>query len=267
MTEPVTEDRNTHFADARSWALDRTEAMTKWARSGWIVAAVATTVAVLEAFAIMLMIPLQTIVPYTVLVDRTTGYSQTLEGLHPQTIKPQAALTQSLLAQYVVARESYDINSIKDQYHRVGLWSASDARREYLALIPATNPESPINIYRRLAVLEAKVSSVDSPTPGKAKVRFVTDLRNTPDAPPERTWWVAEIDFKFTAEPMEAADRLQNPLGFAVTSYRRFQETPPTMPATFLNGRSVGSDTVDSTESESEITSSQWSRNLPDEPL
>jgi type IV secretion system protein VirB8 len=187
-------------------------------------------VAVLEAFALISLTPLKTVVPYTLLVDRTTGYTQTLEGLHPQTIKPESALTQSLLAQYVIARESFDINSIRDQYRRVGLWSAANARRDYLALIPSSNSQSPINFYPRGTVLDANVSSVDTGRSGKARVRFTTERRDTAGTQPERTWWVAEIDFKFTSEPMTAEDRLENPLGFSVTRYRRFQENPPVAP-------------------------------------
>jgi type IV secretion system protein VirB8 len=142
-----------------------------------------------------------------------------------------------LLAQYVVARESFDINSIKGQYRRVGLWSVADARRDYLASIPANNPLSPINAYPRTALLDASVSSVDTGNPGKARVRFITERRDMPASRTERSWWVAEIEYRFTSEPMAAADRLVNPLGFAVTRYRRFQETAPQeLPAVTTTG-------------------------------
>lgn len=231
MTEQMPEEPDPHYANARSWALDRADALARWARTGWIVAGIAITVAALEALALAAIAPLKTVVPYTLLVDRTTGYTQTLEGLHPQTIIPQAALTQSLLAQYVIARESFDIDSLRDQYRQVGLWSAGDARRDYLGLIPATNPLSPMNIYPRDALVSTSVSSVNTDSSGKARVRFITERRDTPTAPVTRSWWVVEIDHHFTREPMTADDRLVNPLGFAVTRYRRFQETAPQLPS------------------------------------
>lgn len=238
MNDPIPTKPENRYAEARSWALDRSDALSKWARAGWIVAGIATTVAVLEAFALMSLAPLKTVVPYTLLVDRTTGYTQMLEGEHPQTTKADAALTKSLLAQYVTARESYDINSIKDQFRRVGLWSAGEARRDYLALIPASNPESPINVYPRGALVDANVSSADVASRGEARVRFIIETRDAPSAEPERTWWVAEIGYYFTKEPMSAGDRLVNPLGFAVTRYRRFQETPPPPAAETANAKS-----------------------------
>ena len=46
------------------------------------------------------------------------------------------ALTQSLLAQYVVARETFDINGLQNQYRKVALWSGDQAKRDYLAQMP-----------------------------------------------------------------------------------------------------------------------------------
>ena len=223
-TDPIDE---TYHADARSWALDRAEGLARSARLGWTVAAVAVVIAGLEALALIALAPLKTVVPYTLLVDRTTGFTQTLEGTHPQAVKPQAALTQSLLAQYVVARENYDINSLAENYRKVALFSAGEARGAYLALMPATNPQSPLNLYPRAALVQTSITAVTPAGPTTARVHFVTERRDTPTAAPQRSFWVAEIDWRFTGEPASADDRLVNPLGFAVTRYRRDQEALP----------------------------------------
>ena len=43
------------------------------------------------------LMPLKTVVPYTLLVDRSTGFVEVLDGTHPQVIKPDAALVQAML--------------------------------------------------------------------------------------------------------------------------------------------------------------------------
>lgn len=224
MTDETDES---YYAEARSWALDKADGLARSARLGWTVAAVAVAVAGLEALALIALAPLKTVVPYTLLVDRTTGFTQTLEGTHPQTVKPQAALTQSLLAQYVIARESYDINTLADTYRKVALLSSGEARGAYLALMPATNPQSPLNVYPRAALVTTSVTAVTPAGPGTARVHFVTERRDTPTAPPQRSFWVAQVDWRFTGEPASADDRLVNPLGFAVTRYVRDQEALP----------------------------------------
>ena len=97
----------------------------------------------------------------------------------------------------------------------------------YLALMPATNPQSPLNLYPRAALVQTSVSAVTPAGPNTARVHFVTERRDTPTAAPQRSFWVAEIDWRFTGEPASADDRLVNPLGFAVTRYRRDQEALP----------------------------------------
>ena len=47
----------------------------------WIVATVALVVALFEALALIVLTPLKTVVPYTLLVDKQTGYVQELKPL------------------------------------------------------------------------------------------------------------------------------------------------------------------------------------------
>ncbi|GAC1575067.1 MAG: hypothetical protein NVS3B27_20550 [Novosphingobium sp.] len=220
-------DRQQHYEAARSWAYDRDTALANSRRAAWIVASLATGVAVLEALALISLAPLKTVVPYTVMVDKTTGYSTVIDGTHPQVLKPQSVLTQSMLAQYVVAREMFDITTIADQYRKVGLWSEGEARTEYLALMPLTNPQSPMNIYPRNALVTVTVDSVALIGPDTAQVRFVTDRRDGPTAASTRTAYVAQIRYRFAGEPLAMDDRLVNPLGFEIAHYRRDQEALP----------------------------------------
>lgn len=82
----------------------------------------------LLALALVLLTPLKTVEPYTLLVDRQTGFVQAVDPLEPQRISGDAALTQSFLVQYVIARESFDIDSVQSSYRKVSLWSADSAR-------------------------------------------------------------------------------------------------------------------------------------------
>lgn len=220
-------DREQHYEAARSWAYDRDTALANSRRAAWIVAGLATGVAVLEALALVALAPLKTVVPYTVMVDKTTGYSTVIDGTHPQVLKPQSVLTQSMLAQYVVARETFDITTLADQYRKVGLWSEGEARTEYLALMPLTNPQSPMNIYPRSALVAVTVDSVALISPDTAQVRFVTERRDGPTAASTRTAYVAQIRYRFAGEPLAMDDRLVNPLGFEIAHYRRDQEALP----------------------------------------
>lgn len=220
-------DRDAYYAEARSWGIDGELQRRRSSRTAWIIAAVATGIAALEALALIALAPIKTVVPYTVMVDRTTGFVQVLEGDHPQTVKPQTALTHSMLAQYVIARESFEINSVAQQYKKVALWSGETARRDYLSVMPISNPMSPLNVYPRSALVNVTVASVTPTGQDTVQVRFTSERRDGPQGAITRGWYAAQLRFRFTGEPLSLEDRLDNPLGFQVIEYRRDQEAAP----------------------------------------
>jgi type IV secretion system protein VirB8 len=189
-------------------------------------AGVFALIAILEAFALLLLTPLKTVTTLPVLVDRQTGFVQTLKPDGRQELQANAALTQSLHAQYVVARESFDVTDISAEYRKVALWSTGAARRDYLALMPASNPASPLRRYPRTALVETQVKSVSPLGPHTALVRFETRRRDADVQAAQPLAWAAVIDYRFSNEPLSVSDRLLNPLGFQVVSYRRDAEAP-----------------------------------------
>ena len=224
MNDQSRETREVYYKEAATWNHDRLEALRKSQRISWWVAGGAVAVAIMEAAALMLLTPLKTVEPYTLLVDRTTGYVQALRPLEGAKVTPDAALTQSFLAQYVTARESFDIDVVRTNYGKVALWSADRARSDYLNAIQASNPRSPLARYPRTTVVEARVKSISLIERNVAFVRFDTIRRDAGGQ--ERTVgsWVAVVRYRYSGAPMKLEDRLVNPLGFQVVSYRRDAE-------------------------------------------
>ena len=232
MSEPKP-DRDAYYREAASWAQDRGDLLRASRRTAWIVAGVAVAVALCEAIALMLLMPLKRVEPYTLLVDRTTGYVQALKPLDEQRISGDTALTQSFLVQYVIARESFDRATVQSDYKKVGLWSADPARGQYVAQMQATNPDSPLVTLPSSATIETLVKSLSPLGTGTALVRFDT-IRHDPGsgAQPAQPW-VAVIHYGYSGEPMSVADRFLNPLGFQVVRYHRDPEALPQVePAT-----------------------------------
>lgn len=231
MNEQSREGLDAYYSEAASWNRDRLLSMRKSLRLAWSIAIAAGILAFLATIALVLLTPLKTVVPYTLLVDRTTGYVQALKPLEQTRIAPDAALTQSFLVQYVVAREGYDIATVNSNYRKVALLSADRARSGYIQTMQAANPQSPLNLYPRSTLLEARVKSVSPLGANAAMVRFDTfrgDLGGQPGTPIP---WVATIRYRYSTAPMSLEDRFVNPLGFQVTSYRKDAEAlPPTPP-------------------------------------
>lgn len=223
----MTDDRRSYFDKARDWAMDVRLREARLRRIAWTVAGIATAVALFEAVALALLTPLKTVQPITLLVDRQTGFVQALDPLQPRRIGADAALTQSLLAQYVAMREQLDRATVAADYHRVALWSAGPARAQYLALMPASNPQSPLQRVASGITVTARVKSVSPLSDGVALVRFDTARQDRAGQATSSQPWISVVRYRYSDAAMTFEDRLINPLGFQVTSYRRDAEAPP----------------------------------------
>lgn len=220
-------DKVDYFLRAESWAVDNQEAAARSRRVAWTVAGAAAGLAMLEAVALAMLMPLKTVQPITLLVDRQTGYVQALDPVRPRRIAADEALTQALLAQYVSAREGFDRATISADYRRVALWSGGRARQSYLADMPASNPASPFQRYPARTVIAVRVKSVSKLNEGTALVRFDTFRQDSGGLASTSQPWVSVIRYRFVDAPMPLQDRFINPLGFQVIGYRRDAEAPP----------------------------------------
>jgi type IV secretion system protein VirB8 len=221
------EGLDAYYADAASWNRDRVQAMGSSRRVAWWVAAAAAAIAVLEATALVILMPLKTVEPYTLMVDKTTGYVQALKPLDQTKISPDSALTQSFLVQCVIAREGFDIATLNANYRKVALFSAGRARSGYLQAMQASNPESPIASYPRSSVVDVRVKSVSPIGVDAALVRFDTVRTDSGAQPGPPSPWVAIIRYRYSTAPMKLEDRFANPLGFQVVGYRKDAEAAP----------------------------------------
>lgn len=227
MNEMREEGLADYYRAADSWADDRARRDARANRTAWIIAGVASVIALLEAIALVVLTPLKTVEPYTLLVDKQTGAVQALKPLERQTIAPDTALVRSFLVQYVIAREEFDINALQADYRKVALWSAGEARDTYVKAMQAGNPASPLATLPRRALVEVSIRSVSPLGANTALVRFDT-LRTDPGGQAQAPQaWAAVIAWRFSGAAMSEADRLTNPLGFQVTRYHRDAEMPP----------------------------------------
>ncbi|MEP0189667.1 MAG: VirB8/TrbF family protein [Erythrobacter sp.] len=210
-----------------SWVESVTSDLQRSSRRAWIIAIIAAIIALIEAVALVFLIPLKTVEPYTILVDRQTGNVETLAPLNGQQVTPDDALTRSMLVQYVTARESFSIDSVQDDFRKVSLWSDNATQQLYAEAMGAENPQSPLVSLPERALLKTEIKSVSNLADDRAMVRFTTTRRDPGAASQSSQHWVSVISYRFSSAEMSEEDRYVNPLGFQVTRYRRDAETLP----------------------------------------
>ncbi len=227
MKQKAQEALESYYQEAGSWAEDRVDGLRSSRRIAWIIASVAIAIAFFEACALIFLAPLKTVVPYTLMVDRQTGYVQALKPVDADKIAPDAALTQSFLVQYVIARESFDVDALQANYRKAYLWSEGRARADYVNSVQASNPESPLMLYPRSTIVETRIRSVSALGNQASLVRFETVRRDAGGQVSQPRLWVTVINYRYSQASMTTEDRFINPLGFQVTRYSRSAETPP----------------------------------------
>jgi type IV secretion system protein VirB8 len=223
---PPAVDRSGYYVQGESWAQDALANLRASRRLAFIVAGAACLVAVLEAIALVALMPLKTVVPYTITVDRQTGAIQAAEGIRPGALSQDEAVVQAFLAQYVLARETFDATDLQANYQKVAAWSEGAARDAYVRDMQRSNPQSPLNHNDASTLVKVTVKSISMLSRGSALVRFDTERSMNGNTPSDRRAYTAVIAYHFTGAPMAADDRFLNPLGFLVTSYRRDADAP-----------------------------------------
>jgi type IV secretion system protein VirB8 len=228
MTDQTIHDRTAYYAQGESWAQDINGALRGSRRRAYFVAGIATAIAALEALGLFALAPLKTVVPYTITVDRQTGYIQAAQGVQPGPLSQDNAVIQAFLAQYVLARESFDVTDLQAEYDKVAAWTVGPAREDYLHVMQRQNAESPVNVNDAAALVKVTVKGISLLNRNSALVRFDTDKQEKGSTAIARRSFAAVISFRFTGAAMRNEDRFVNPLGFQVSSYRRDSETPQT---------------------------------------
>ncbi|MES2494240.1 MAG: type IV secretion system protein [Pseudomonadota bacterium] len=217
-------EHDRYFAEAVSWADERVVAERRMRRFAWIVAGGAGVIALVLAVTLLLLVPLKSVQPYVVTVDRQSGAIEVATTLANTKLTGNEAVIQAELANYVRTRETFDATDLATYYRRVQLRSSGDVRRVYIALMAADNPNSPLRTLSPGDTVSVRIKSVSLLNTGSALVRFDAERSAAGGRVTDSRAYVSAIAFGFNARPLRMEDRFDNPLGFVVTRYRRDAE-------------------------------------------
>lgn len=212
-------DLRVYFDEARSWNADRLRGAERSRKLAWTVAGLAGLVAISAMGAVVALTPLKTVEPYVVRVDRTTGnvdVVSALTGTSP--ISYDEAVTKHFLAQYVRAREGWLAPAAEANFRQVSIMSTPAEQQRWADAFRAANPESPQVLYGTSGEVLVAIRAISFVSDGVANIRFHRTIRSGQQA--TESDWIATVAYTYTDAPMAEGDRLRNPLGFQVTSYR-----------------------------------------------
>jgi type IV secretion system protein VirB8 len=226
MTGVPAADLQVYFEEARRWDEDRMRSAVRSKRLAWGVAAVGGALAVAATAAVAALTPFKTVVPYVVRVDRATGAVEVMTGLKGgRDLTYEEAVTKSFLATYVRARESWLPAAAEANFRQVSIMSTPAEQQLWAAAFRPANPASPQVAYGPAGEAKVEIRAISFVAPHVADVRFHRQARRVGEV--TESDWIATVAFAYARAPMLEADRLRNPLGFQVSSYRSDPEVTP----------------------------------------
>ncbi|WP_292581341.1 type IV secretion system protein [Mesorhizobium sp. 65-26] len=198
-----------------------------FALAGWAVAGIL-------AFSISQMFPLIRTEVVPLIVDKNTGYMETVTTLQKgnRSISELESARASFVGNYVLRREMYDPRYVRDTYDMIALWSDPNGQawRSYDEEVNPSNPRSPVAVIGSDGDIQPDLLSVN--LVGRDRdaflynVRFETRERVKGGDVTNR--WAANVRMKRVDMAATNRVRIFNPFTFQVIEYRKVPESMPT---------------------------------------
>lgn len=221
-----TDDLKAYFAEAASWDHDRLIAANRSRRLAWIVAGVASGLAITGVAAVAMLTPLKTVAPYVITVDKATGASEITSSMTgDRQLSYSEAVTKYFLADYVRNREGWIPQARTEFFEGVLAMSSRDEQARWTAFYSKDNPKSPQSVFTDLDTVFVAIKSVTFVSKNVAQIRFTKTLQRGATA--TDTPAIATVTFDTTDTPTTEQQRFKNPLGLEVQSYRADLEVAP----------------------------------------
>lgn len=129
------------------------------------------------------------------------------------------AVIRSLIGQYVIQRETYDLYDGQQRYDTVTSLSVDQALNGYRDLWRSENPDYPYALYGDDSKISITVTAISLLNRNTANVQYTKTLTRS-GRDPAREEFVAIVGFGFAKRSTDLAGIIQNPFGFIVTSWR-----------------------------------------------
>lgn len=222
IDEKIASDpKSDYYQAALEWNVELYDNAIKQRNLGWKVAIAFFVLALLMAVAMVLLMPLKEVVPYTIEVDRVTGETRTARALSDGALTQSEALTKYWVVKYVLARLTYDRQDLNKNYVTVQLLSDKNTFTDYDRWFDPKKAGSPYQLYGENTTVKIEVKSISFLSTGTASIRINKTIKTDKEL---TTPWVITLSYVYTLAPKTENDRYVNPLGFTITKWREDAE-------------------------------------------
>ncbi|WP_336293858.1 virB8 family protein [Bartonella sp. CB169] len=219
QTKPVKIGQlNTYYEESRGLERELINEFIKSRKTAWRVAGAVGIFGLLGMMCGVVGFSQPAPTPLVLRVDGTTGAVDVISVMREHETSYGEVVDRYWLNQYILNRETYDYDTIQLNYDTAALLSAPTVQQEFYKIYEGENARD--KVLANKARITVKVRSIQPNGRGQATVRFTTQQHDSNGAIGLKQHQIATIGYTYVGAPMKSSDRLLNPLGFQVTSYR-----------------------------------------------
>lgn len=229
MFEKVKDDQkpsNEGFHKFVSYESDREYMFKRSEKRAWIIAGISIFLLIISWLILVIILPLKEVTPYVIQVNEKTGIPDVITVVDQEQLQANEALDKYFVNIYIQTRESYTYQTIQNTYIETQLYSSEKVKNEYLNLM--NRPDSPDQIIKT-GTISVKVNSIILEDMSNVDIKMAT-ARIVKTYTTERNEvyqrnFIVKLSYEYEpAQKLKLSYRLENPLGFSVTSYQIVEE-------------------------------------------
>jgi type IV secretion system protein VirB8 len=210
--------------DFLDWAYDQRQSEKRKNSIGFIVAGIASFIAIAALLVIAALLPLKEKIPVVITVNEGTGVTNVSTELIDKKITATDAMTLSDTAKYILLREEYSYHTYPDNYEKAVQMSVGKART---VLVKNQAPDalySPMRSLKDKAQVNIIWNSFNFLSKDIISVRFVKETISE-DEEIKRSNHIVTAKFEYVADAkLSLKMRIFNPLAFVVSDYQIARE-------------------------------------------
>lgn len=191
-------------------------------KRAWLVAFIAMAISIIAIIAVCLLTPLKSVEPYVIRVDNTTGMVDIITSVNKQTLSSNEALDKYFAGLYVKSREGYYFNMLQNDYTLTQIFSAPNIAADYVAIYQGSNPRH--EILKNKVEVSVDINSItlsNSAGSNVATIRFNLITKNLEHGNKNVQAKIVTMAYEYNPALLtKEEERLKNPLGFKVLTYR-----------------------------------------------
>jgi type IV secretion system protein VirB8 len=208
-------------SDEKSWFKDKYQFVLVQRNILVVMTVISLSISLLAVFAVQQLAPLKSIEPFVIQIDEKSGITEVVKPISRDSLSAPEQLDNFFVWRYVNSRETYDPADQKRRWEIVRVMSDQQVFKKFKYESSPANKESPAaqlgDLGKRI-VDNPTISYLSDEDKKVAQVRFTVKERFRDQEFVYNK--LATIEYDYYELALNRDERLLNPLGFTVLSYR-----------------------------------------------